>query len=267
MSDDGDRSIPAGDRRLARAREQGAVPVRRGLVALGGLAGAASASALFGTAGSLVALVRERLALAGTATTLDAAGEMAALVGDAMIAAWPAMVGGVLGVLGATLAQTRGVLVWRRPSADLAARLRSMSSPRAAARALGGLVWVIAAAIAAGAALAWQWPLVAALPRMPLARAVGEATQVIVVVCASTLAALAVCALADMALARRAWRKGLALTPEAARQDERMHEGDPALRARRRRAARGLLRAMRSSQAPTSAQSSQGATAPAGGSA
>lgn len=241
------------------------VPVRRGVVALGGLTGAASASALSGTAGTLVALLRERLSFAGTATTLDAAGEVAALVGDALIAAWPAMVGGVLGALAVTLAQTRGVLVWRRPSADLAARLRSMSSPKAAARAFGGLVWVIAAAIAAGAALAWQWPLVAALPRMPLARAVGEATQVIVVVCASTLAALAVCALADLALARRAWRQGLALTPEDARQDERMQEGDPALRARRRRAARSLLRSMRSGRAPTAAPASQGATAPVGG--
>lgn len=267
MSDEGDRSIPAGDRRLARARERGMVPVRRGLVALGGITGAASASALFGTAGTLVALLRQRLSVAGTTTTLDAAGDTAALVGDALVAAWPAMVGGVLGALAATLVQTRGVLVWRRPSADLAARLKSMSSPKAAARAFGGLVWVIAAAVAAGAAMAWQWPLVAALPRMPMARAVGEATQVIVVVCASTLAALAVCALVDMVLARRAWRQGLALTPEAARQDERVQEGDPALRARRRRAARGLLRSMRSDRAPSSAPASQGATAPVGGSA
>lgn len=250
MSED-DRSIPASERRLLRARERGMMPVRRAPIALAGVLGAALGMAASGGVQSLATMLQRALGegLAPTAI-VDAPGQVRALVVHVLVASWPALLGGVLGAVLGTVAQTNGVLSWHRPRGSVGARLLAMSGPSGWGRATAALGWAIAAFSSAGVAIWMQWPQVARLPHLPLDRAVGSGLRVTLIAACAAFGALAGLAVVDALWARARWLRSLAMTPQDVREEQRSTDGDPLARDRRRRAARQALRAMTARSAP-----------------
>lgn len=250
MTELDDRTIPAGERRLDRARMQGFAPVRRIPVALCGVVGGALGALLADLPSRLAEQLQRGLAQAAEAPMSQPASPpasaIAAPLADAMLsvlaAAWPALLGGVLGVLAGTLLQTGGALAWRRPSFDMAARLAQMSGPGAWGRAVSGLLGVTAALCVAGAVVVAEWNTLATAARAPLAAGVAEASGVVVRAVLAALVTLVALAAADLWLARRRWRTQLAMTPTEAQEESRAAEGHPQTRQRRASAHRSLRR-------------------------
>lgn len=246
MTELDDRTIPAGERRLDRARMQGFAPVRRIPVALCGVVGGALGALLADLPSRLVEQLQRGLAQAAEAPVSPPASAIAAPLADAMLsvlaAAWPALLGGVLGALAGTLLQTGGALAWRRPSFDMAARLAQMSGPGAWGRAMSGLLGVTAALCVAGAVVVAEWSTLATAARAPLAAGVAETSGVVVRAVLAALVTLVALAAADLWLARRRWRTQLAMTPSEAQEESRAAEGHPQTRQRRASAHRSLRR-------------------------
>jgi flagellar biosynthesis protein FlhB len=241
-----ERSIPASERRLLRARERGMAPVRRAPIALAGVLGGALGAAVAWWQGGLTEGLAATLGAGlGVDAVRDPAEPFIALIGGVLRVAWPAMAGGVAGAVLGAMAQTGGRLSWNRPRGSLGARLAGMSGAGAWGRAGGAVLWTSAAALGAGGVLRLEWAAVAALPRLPLERAVPACARVAVAAVAAAFALLAVLAVLDAAWARLRWQRSLALSPEDAREEARATDGDPNLRATRRRAARRALAALR----------------------
>jgi flagellar biosynthetic protein FlhB len=114
---------------------------------------------------------------------------------------------------------------------------------------LGGeaLVGVVRAALAFTAALLAMLPLAADVVGAGTAvRAPGAAASLVASValraCCAALAAGAVFALADFALARRRWLRGLKMSFDELKRDAKENDGDPRTRARRKSAHRAVVR-------------------------
>lgn len=259
MTEMDDRTIPAGERRLDRARTSGFAPVRRIPVALCGVVGGAIGALLADLPAHLVEQLRRSLEHAadasGAAGALAASGardassaasgiatSVTSVVMGVLSAAWPALLGGVLGVLAGTLLQTGGALAWRRPSFDVAARLTQMSGPGAWGRAMSGLLGVVAALCVAGGVMAAEWSTLAGAARAPLAAGVAAVAGVVVRAVLAALVTLVALAAVDLWLARRRWRTQLAMTPTEAQEESRAAEGNPQTRQRRASAHRSLRR-------------------------
>lgn len=244
MSDE--RSVPASERRLLRARERGMAPVRRAPIALAGVCGGAVGVAVAWWQGGMVEALADALGSGlSTSPVRDAGEPMVALVGGVLRVTWPALVGGVMGAIVGAVAQTGGALRWNRPRGTLGARLANMSGAGAWGRAGSGLVWTVGAALGAGGVLRLQWSTLASLPLLPVERAATVAAGVVLDAAAAAFVVLAMIAVLDAAWARLRWQRSLALTPEDAREEARATDGDPAVRAARRRAARRALAALR----------------------
>lgn len=250
MSSD-ERVIPAGERRIERARATHGMPVRRAPIAVGALAIGALAAWGGQVPQALLALVRQRLAGAGDAA-MPGSGNLAlgeealrSLVMDVASAAWPALLGGVVGAALGALLQTGFRL--RAPASGGRARLHSPAA--AAAGAVARLAWAIVLGAAAASAIAMDWPRVAAMPQMPLSAASDAAGRVVLDAVLAALGAGSVLAIADVALARWRWARALQMTPEEAREERRSTEADPAVRGRRQAAAQRL----RAASAPAGA--------------
>lgn len=241
---DGDRPVPASERRLLRVRERGMMPVRRAPVALAGLCGGAVGVVASGAVEHLAGAMRAVLHSGLAPTPVDDAGAvMASIIGGVAAAAWPVCAGGVLGAVLGALAQTGGVLAWNRPRGTMGARLRAMSGPGALGRACAGLAWAVCALGTAGVAVWVQWADIARLPREPMSHAVPSGVRIAAATVLTVGVVLAVLAVVDALLARAAWQRSLAMTPQDARDEQRATDGDPAARARRQRTARRRLRA------------------------
>jgi flagellar biosynthetic protein FlhB len=123
---------------------------------------------------------------------------------------------------------------------NVAAGLKRMAGGEA-------LVGVVRAALAFGAALLAMLPLgsdivgAGSVARAPAGAAllVGSAA---VRACCAALAVGAVFALADYALARRRWLRGLKMSFDELKRDAKENDGDPQVRARRKSAYRAVVR-------------------------
>lgn len=234
-----ERSIPAGERRLERIRATHGMPVRGMPVAIGALVGGALGVWAAGVVGVLGAAVRDGLSQAGSAGAVDpamGAESVRAIALGVAAAAWPAMVGGVLGAALGALVQTGGRL--RVPGSGARSRLAAPTT--AAAGAFVRIGWAAVLAGAASAALAADWPKLAALPRLPLEDALRTAAGIATDVVAAALVAGCALAVVDVAWARWRWTQAAQMTPEEAREERRAAEGDPDARGRRRAAARRM---------------------------
>lgn len=180
----------------------------------------------------------------GIPLTADAGAVIARLRAAAWGVAWPLgaiALGGALGALGAHQAQVGGL--WA-PSllAPNPGRLWALGQGPDFATRAGRGAWAILKAVVVVLVTAWVirsgWDDVqrlSALETPRLAHAAGDALRHAALVLAAATLALG---LADFALQYYRLEALLRLTPEQQREDLRAMEGDPALRARRRRIAR-----------------------------
>ena len=231
MSDE--RTITPGERRVEGIRAERGMPVRRAPIAVGALVGGAAGAWASGVPAALVGTVRDGLAGAGTQASIDGPSHVRALVLAVAAACAVPLACGVAGAVAGVVVQTGARLRWIRPS--LAVRVPGRG---AAGGSLGRLAWACAVLAASAAALAHGWPRLAALPAMPLHAALGAASRVVLDTVLAALAASIAVAAADVALARWRWARSVRMSPEEAREEQRRTDGDPALRARRRDAAR-----------------------------
>ncbi|HUL60297.1 MAG TPA: EscU/YscU/HrcU family type III secretion system export apparatus switch protein [Anaeromyxobacteraceae bacterium] len=242
----GDRTEQPTPRRLREARRRGEVARSRDLSSaaalLSGLAAVAAAGPA--TAAALAGVVREGLAVAasGTAAPLGAVRE--ALLQAARHSAIPCAAA-VAGGTAAALLQAGGTFA---PGA-LRPRLERLHLLRGLRR-LASRAQLAATALAAGQAavllaLAWAWLReeargFASLPRASTAGAWRVGPAVLGLAFRLALATLAF-GVAGHAVARRAHLRSLRMTRDEVRRERREDEGDPALRAERRRRHRGAL--------------------------
>ena len=231
-----DREIMPGARRLERIRDEVGIPVRAAPIGALALVGGALGTWWGGTADAALALVSGSLAAAGaTGVPVDGAGELrAAVLACARLAA-PACACAALGAWLGALVQGAGR--WRKRTA------RRGRAPTAADA--GGAVvrasWALAMLAAAASAVAMHAGRLAAMPALPLRDGMQAAGSVVLDAVLAALAAGAMFAAADVIVARWRWVRAARMGAAEAREERRAEDGDPALRARRRAAARGLI--------------------------
>lgn len=221
--------------RLARAKREGDLALSQSLNVAASLAAASLAA--FAAPGRMSDAAASAL---GSAARGHAEPGAYVALGSAALAVPCA---GVAGALLSTYLQA-GRFTLRFPAPNLArldpaAGLRRMCSRDAVAG--GAKAFVVAAAVAAAAAPALAGSLVsgnagagAELAAL-VSRAIGR------ILCAS-LAVAAAFALLDVLLERAKWRHRLRMSFEELKREHRANEGDPALRGRRRRSHRALVR-------------------------
>ena len=236
MAEGEDRALPASERRLAQAREQGQAPVSREVVTAAGLGAVALMLAIagpdlmrglgVGLKGMLVADVTPGLALrrAGMAVVLAAAPVLAA----AMVA-----------VAAAVLLQTQFLLHVEALAPDLARLdprrgLKRVFGLNNTVEAFKALVKFAVTAWALSSALAGLWPLLGAstgwTPEVLLARAGHELLHLslLVVGCQAGIAVL------DVGWVRWRFTQRLRQSREEQKQEHREAEGDPKVKQRLR---------------------------------
>lgn len=238
-----DRTQAPSPRRRQEARQRGQVAQSPGLTAAVGLLAAVVLLGSFGgeLAGALIEAVRAPL-INPAMTAIEPEAVVGRLRAEALRVARPLgmVVGGVVAALiAAHLAQTGGLWAPARLAPDPARLWRGWGGG-------GRGVWGLARVLAIVGVAAWllRSDLPAAgrlgLLEVPeLARAAGGLLRA----AAYALAlAMLVLGLVDFGLQWQAVEAMLRLTPEEHREDQRAVDGDPALRARRRRVAQGLTR-------------------------
>jgi flagellar biosynthesis protein FlhB len=198
--------------RLERARREGDHPLSRDLVAVAAFCGAAL--------GLLAVTPIARSVTMDALHELPGSGAASRMIAILCVAVIATSACGALGATLATLVQTRGLslralsfrLSWMQPL--------GMDAVSGVARSF---LAIVAGAIAIGAA----------------ARARPGA---IVAVLEGVLVAGIVFAGVDMLVVRTSWRRRLRMTFDELRRDLREHDGDPHVRARRRRMHRTMIR-------------------------
>ena len=240
-----DRTREPSKRRRQEARERGQAVHSPELTGAAGFLAASAALAVWGDglAARLVALVRRPLTDAPVlsadvlevvsrfrAETLGVAGPLGAILFAFAAAAFAAHQGQVLGLFAPGLLAPDPRRLWKLGQ-----------DPGLGSRATRGL-WVLAKATIVVAAAAWvlraDWLDLQRLGGMSvasIARAAGASLGHVTLVLAAATLALG---LVDFWLQHRRFDAMLRLTPEEQREDLRAMEGDPALRAQRRRIAR-----------------------------
>jgi flagellar biosynthetic protein FlhB len=240
-----DRTQAATKHRKQQARERGQVAHSPELTGAAGLLGAVMLLGAYGDdlTGALIALVREPF-LGAPIVATDLA-EVATRLRHLVFAVfWPlgvVIAGFVVAATAVHQLQVGGLWVPSlfAPNPD---RLWTLGRGLGlAARAERG-VWSVVKAAVVIAVAAWAirsgWhdsQRLAAMEAPALARAAGEAFQRLALWLALAILALGV---VDFGLQYRRFEALLRMTPEEHREDQRSMEGDPALRARRRRIAR-----------------------------
>ena len=251
MSDSGDKRYDATPSRRDRAKREGNSPRSTELCAVASFAGAvlATAAALpLGAAAVLAALH----AIAAHASASADVSTHAAPSGYAFASAFgvvaaaallPAVAAGVAGVAIA-FAQSGGLHVsgvrLDPKRLDLIAGLKRMAGGET-------VVGVARAALAFAAALAAMLPVARELIAGGSALAAPAAAAALVGsaalrACCAALAIGAVFAVADYALARRRWLRGLKMSHDEIKRDAKENDGDPHARSRRTAAHRTMVR-------------------------
>ncbi|ABC81133.1 EscU/YscU/HrcU family type III secretion system export apparatus switch protein [Anaeromyxobacter dehalogenans] len=243
--DQENRTEPASAQRLARARDEGQVPLGHDAALAAGLAGAALTlvAQARGLGGGLAELMRH------AAGSVDRApfATLPALAARPAAAALSVCAAAALAGAAATLAQTRGGC-WPRLAAPDPSRLLQ---PGRLLRPLSrdfllDLALALAKVGAIGAA-AWSAARdgVARLPAL-LGAAPGEQLALVFSLVARValpvLLAAAALALAELGLARWRFARKHRMTKDEAKREVKEDEGDPLVRGRRRRRHRELLR-------------------------
>ncbi|MBN2574681.1 MAG: EscU/YscU/HrcU family type III secretion system export apparatus switch protein [Deltaproteobacteria bacterium] len=227
------------ERRLARARRDGYIPLSRELIAGLAFAGVCAALVAGGRAwaGGLTAYLRTALASATTGASSVNQSLKAGL--QAMCAAvWLPLAVACLVALLAGVAQTRGSCAMRRVRADAGRLLPSLARILGRGRSLEAAVDLGKIGLLCAIGCWSLYPCVSALPALP------GAEPVRVLAAVGTLAErLAVClafAMVGLGFADYLWqvarhRNRLRMTRDEARREIRESEGDPEHKAERRR--------------------------------
>jgi len=248
-----DRTEIPSERRLRQMREEGQVPLGRD---------AAMVASLAGGLGGLAAVARPLrdslgAAFAAAAGSLDVpsfSSLASLLVRPALIALVPCAAA-ALGAATATVAQTAGGF-W--PHLALPDLSRAFSADRVLRpfrrEGLADLgiaaVKVLAVGAAAWLALRDDFMTLGRLLHVPAADVLGAAYGPLARAAVKVLAAMAALAGADLALTRRRHLKKAMMTRDEARRENREDEGDPLLRARRRRRHRELSKGRVAAEVP-----------------
>lgn len=220
-------------RRLEKAREEGQVPLSREAVGFATLAAAALACLLVlpGLGLGLLRAMRDVLEAPGVAPA-------AALLRAAALVVAPVLLAVVLGAVAATLAQTGWPARGLRLEAGRLnpwAGLTRLLGPEALGELLRTLVKLAAVAVALWVAVdpAMLAAALALSPARLLERALDGGWDLML----ATLLAFGALAAADLAWTRLRFLRRLRMSREDIRQELRESEGDPMLKARRRRIA------------------------------
>lgn len=242
MSEAEDRTQAPSKRRLAQAREQGQVAHSAELTSAAGLLAAAAALGLWGEplADALLGLWRapasgglpvaaniDAVAAQLRQTALALFGPLALVIAAYTLAALAAHQAQVRGLWAPALLAPDLARLWTPGrGADLGGRLR---------RGLWTLFKTSVIVVVAAWLLRADWSnlqRLAALDPPALARAAGSTLQHLLMIIAIAMFALG---FVDFFLQTHRFETMLRLTPDQSREDMRATEGDPALRARRRR--------------------------------
>jgi flagellar biosynthetic protein FlhB len=233
MSEDAERTQAPSARRRQMAREAGLVPHSPELTAALGLLAGAWLGAAWGEAivGGLIELIR-----AGCRGEIGWSGVAGVLMPAAGI-----VLGTLAVVVGAHLVQTGGLWAPALLAPDVT-RLGPRGGEGGLARSLLPLargLWLGAVTLAV---LAWRGPGLGSLAGLTpgeLVAACGTVARDLVLALAAAWVAFG---LIDFALRHRAFEARLRLTPEEQREEQRVIDGDPAVRSRRLQVARAWLR-------------------------
>jgi flagellar biosynthesis protein FlhB len=239
VTDSGDKRYDATPSRRQRARRDGNVARSGELTSLAafGAATLAAGAAVPAAAGAALTSLRDVAAhpIGGGVSPGLASIALAGLVPAAAAAC---------AASGVALAQGGGLHV-----TGVRIDLKRLNVVAGLKRMLGGeaFVGVARAALAFGAALLAMLPLAADVVGAGAAvRAPGDAAALVASValraCCAALAVGAVFALADYALARRRWLRGLKMSFDELKRDAKENDGDPQVRARRKSAYRAVVR-------------------------
>jgi type III secretion protein U len=234
-------------RRLREARRRGEVARSLDLSAAAALAGGVGGLALFGRElARALAQAIQGAVTAAAAPPLDPASELSRALGLVLRLSLPvAACALAAGALAAALQGGPGLfpdaLRPRLERLDPVRGLRRLASAaqlgRAAlALAKGAVLVTIAAAWWRGAARD-----LAAMPRATPAAALAAGVALLGPLALRLAAALAAIGILDLALERRRVRRGLMMTRDEVRREQREDEGDPERKADRRRLHRGLV--------------------------
>ena len=231
-------------RRLREARRRGEIALGRELPAAAALASGLAVLFALGPwcVAQLGRALQASLMAAGTAPAPAFAASGAALLLAHVAAPFllvPALAAGCVASLQSGLLVSLAPLQPRAERLDPFKGLRRLASPAALVRVVLGLA---KAAVAVGLFVGWlagHGRTLGGLPRLG-AVALWRSTQLGPLCVRLALAALAFGAL-DLALARRRHRRALMMTRDEVRREAREDEGDPQLRAERRRLQRAVL--------------------------
>ena len=239
MTDSGDKRYDATPSRRERAKRDGNVARSGELtsVAAFGAATLVAAAAIPLAAGAAFGAVREAAAYPHVARGSPALAVLA-------LAALAPAVAAACAASALALAQGGGLHV-----AGVHADFKRVNPLAGLKRMLGGeaLVGIVRAALAFAAALLAALPLAADVVgagtavRSP-AGAASLVASAALRACFAALAVGIVFALADYALARRRWLRGLKMSFDELKRDAKENDGDPQLRGRRRSAHRAVVR-------------------------
>jgi flagellar biosynthesis protein FlhB len=233
------RAHPPTARRLREARRQGQVALGRGLVAT-----AATACGLLAVARTLPGALAEGAGLLRRAIAAGDGGMPAGATLEALASVLrltlPIAAAAAAGALAAGLLQTRGLLSLRLARPRLrrlspAAGLRRAFSPLSAGRTVLSLAAALASLAVAIRAVRRLLPSLAGAPRLEAGGAATLLARTVDSVGLPLLAVLAAVAGIEAVLVRRRHLRSLRMTRAEVERDHRQEEGDPRLRAERRR--------------------------------
>jgi flagellar biosynthetic protein FlhB len=234
-----DRTEAATARRLARAREQGQVPVSREAAPLAVLAAAALLLVLAAPPLARTLVVR-LAALLGEAHRLTPAAALRLAAVAALLGAAPFVLAGMAANFAAVLAQTGflfSVTTLRPDPARLDPRrgLSRMLSPGSLVEAGKALLKLVAAGAAAATVLRAALPLLPQALGMPPMRLLDDTLRQVLRVLLALLATQAAIAGFDIVRVRFRHARDLRMTRQEVREEYKETEGNPQVRARIRR--------------------------------
>ncbi len=236
------RTMTPSPRRLREARRRGDVALSRPLVGVASTAAGLAALAAAGPAVVREEAARIRMDLVAAVTgpgpaPLDAA--LSALLRVAGLGL-PPMAAACAGALLVGMISTGGLwapdaLRVRLERIDPAAGMRRMLSPAGAGRSALATLSAVAALAMAGGVLLGSRPSLARVPGLRTGAAWRTASGVVEACVPPLFALLVASALVDLLVVRHRHRARLRMTRTEAERDHREDEGDPRLRAERRR--------------------------------
>ena len=239
------RTEPASEQRLRRAREEGQIAVGRDAPLVAGVA--AGAAVLVATSGmlqsSLVALFRE----AATQVARTPFGALPGLAARPALAVLAVVAAAALAAVGVSLAQTQGGF-WPNLAAPdperlfQARRLGRIFSGEAALDLLLAVAKVAAVLAAVWFASKDEVLGVAGLLRAEPSAQLGAAFGLLKVAAKPALAAALALAVVEWGVSRARFAKRMRITKDEVKRESKEDEGDPLLRGARRRRHRDLSR-------------------------